>query len=127
MSAFLKVMGWLLVAAGIIAGLMIIGQMADWHGYDLAASVLKQLPDNPYSQADYAAARTAMFSAVSLGVGVGLGSALPGLILVGIGEVVSAVQESTAATVYLLETLTRTQASTANQVAAASENPATQA
>jgi hypothetical protein len=79
---FLKTVGWFLVVAGILAGVYL--------GDEFVSS----------------APRAVMLSGLSLAIGVGLGTAVPGLILIGLGEIVAAIRESTAATLALGEHLT---------------------
>jgi hypothetical protein len=100
---FLKTVGWILVIAGIIAGVYLGVELVDWHAYSLDARFYAELPYNEFARSDYQASRAAMLSGLSLAVGAGIGASVPGLILIGLGEIVAAIRESTAATLALSE------------------------
>lgn len=116
MASFLKTVGWFLVFAGIFVGSVLFFKLVDFAWLGQASRNVAD-PLNAFAQFGYNIAQVAFFTGLTISVGSLLALAIPGLILMGIGEVISAIEQSREATVGVLYRLAATQ-SAGNQIAA---------
>lgn len=92
MADFLKFLGAIVIAAGLLGGMFLLGSF-DWQGYEIAQSVARNLPDNQVAQADVDQFRNLLIVYSGYTGALVIGGLVSGGIILGLSVIIDQLDE----------------------------------
>lgn len=91
MANFLKFIGGLIIALGIIGGIAVLTQI-DWQHYRIAKQVASELFANEFARADLARAQAVVYPQIAYAAALGFGGMISGSIFLALGTIIAATE-----------------------------------